>query len=89
MKELILMESRREMWRGHGRMSLKCVWLWGSGMRPLLCFVFPGLPSHPQHELAKRQCTGLPGMVSFYIKGALRHAETFLKSLKVSSTFIP
>ncbi|KAM7317759.1 hypothetical protein ACRRTK_022496 [Alexandromys fortis] len=45
--------------------------------------LYPGLPSHPQHELAKRQCTGCPGMVSFYIKGALRHAETFLKSLKL------
>ncbi|XP_041506290.1 cystathionine gamma-lyase [Microtus oregoni] len=45
--------------------------------------IYPGLPSHPQHELAKRQCTGCPGMVSFYIKGALRHSETFLKSLKL------
>lgn len=43
-----------------------------------------GLPSHPQHELAKRQCTGCPGMVTFYIKGALQHAETFLKNLKVN-----
>ncbi|KAF6344270.1 cystathionine gamma-lyase [Rhinolophus ferrumequinum] len=45
--------------------------------------VFPGLPSHPQHELAKRQCTGCPGMVTFYIKGTLQHAETFLKNLKL------
>nr|XP_012643412.1 cystathionine gamma-lyase [Microcebus murinus] len=45
--------------------------------------VYPGLPSHPQHELAKRQCTGCTGMVTFYIKGALQHAETFLKSLKL------
>lgn len=45
--------------------------------------IYPGLPSHPQHELAKRQCTGCPGMISFYIKGSLHHAETFLKSLKL------
>ncbi|XP_007946514.1 cystathionine gamma-lyase-like, partial [Orycteropus afer afer] len=45
--------------------------------------LYPGLPSHPQHELVKRQCTGCPGMVSFYIKGSLQHAETFLKSLKI------
>ncbi|XP_069336244.1 cystathionine gamma-lyase-like [Eulemur rufifrons] len=45
--------------------------------------IYPGLPSHPQHELAKRQCTGCPGMVTFYIKGTLQHAETFLKNLKV------
>uniref|UniRef100_A0A8C0ENW5 Cystathionine gamma-lyase n=1 Tax=Bubo bubo TaxID=30461 RepID=A0A8C0ENW5_BUBBB len=45
--------------------------------------IFPGLPSHPQHELVKRQCTGCPGMVTFYIKGSLEHAATFLKNLKV------
>lgn len=45
--------------------------------------VYPGLPSHPQHELAKRQCSGCPGMVSFYIKGALQHAKAFLKNLKL------
>ncbi|XP_063795167.1 cystathionine gamma-lyase [Pseudophryne corroboree] len=45
--------------------------------------IFPGLPSHPQYELTKRQCTGVPGMVTFYIKGGLEHATIFLKSLKV------
>ncbi|XP_038601870.1 cystathionine gamma-lyase [Tachyglossus aculeatus] len=47
--------------------------------------IFPGLPSHPQHELVKRQCTGCPGMITFYIKGNLQHAETFLKNLKLFS----
>ncbi|KAM4872351.1 cystathionine gamma-lyase [Thomomys bottae] len=45
--------------------------------------IYPGLPSHPQHELLKRQCTGCPGMVTFYIKGTLQHATTFFKNLKV------
>eukprot|EP00071_Canis_lupus_P042782 XP_022276339.1 cystathionine gamma-lyase isoform X2 [Canis lupus familiaris] len=45
--------------------------------------IYPGLPSHPQHELAKRQCTGCPGMITFYIKGTLVHAEAFLKHLKL------
>uniref|UniRef100_A0AAY4EV78 Cystathionine gamma-lyase n=1 Tax=Denticeps clupeoides TaxID=299321 RepID=A0AAY4EV78_9TELE len=45
--------------------------------------IFPGLPSHPQHELVKRQCTGCPGMISFYIKGKLEHATAFLKGLKL------
>lgn len=54
-------------------------------MKLLSCSVVAGLPSHPQHELAKRQCSGCPGMVSFYIKGALQHAKAFLKNLKVSS----
>ncbi|XP_054835154.1 cystathionine gamma-lyase-like [Eublepharis macularius] len=45
--------------------------------------LFPGLASHPQYELVKRQCTGCPGMISFYIKGKLEHATTFLKNLKL------
>lgn len=45
--------------------------------------LFPGLISHPQYELIKRQCTGCPGMISFYIKGNLEHATTFLKNLKL------
>ncbi|NXU50255.1 CGL lyase, partial [Turnix velox] len=45
--------------------------------------IFPGLPSHPQHELVKRQCTGCPGMVTFYIKGTLKNATAFLKNVKV------
>ena len=42
-----------------------------------------GLPSHPQHELAKKQCKGFSGMVSFVIKGDLESSKNFLKSLKV------
>ncbi|XP_055069416.1 cystathionine gamma-lyase isoform X2 [Misgurnus anguillicaudatus] len=45
--------------------------------------IFPGLPSHPQHELTKRQSTGCPGMITFYIKGKLEHASTFLSNLKL------
>uniref|UniRef100_A0A3Q3NBR7 Cystathionine gamma-lyase n=1 Tax=Mastacembelus armatus TaxID=205130 RepID=A0A3Q3NBR7_9TELE len=45
--------------------------------------IFPALPSHPQHEVMKRQCTGCSGMITFYIKGKLEHATTFLKSLKL------
>merc|ERR1739838_502519 len=42
----------------------------------------PGLPSHPQHELVKRQCYGHSGMMSFYLKGGLEESKTFLSSLK-------
>ncbi|KAG5850078.1 cystathionine gamma-lyase-like isoform X1 [Anguilla rostrata] len=45
--------------------------------------IFPGLPSHPQYELVKRQCTGCPGMITFYIKGKLENASTFLSNLKL------
>lgn len=43
----------------------------------------PGLPSHPQHELMKRQCRGYSGVFSLYIKGGLEEAKDFLKNLKV------
>ncbi|XP_042872658.1 cystathionine gamma-lyase-like isoform X2 [Penaeus japonicus] len=46
--------------------------------------IHPGLPSHPQHELAKRQCYGHSGMLSFYIKGNnLETSRKFFKQLKV------
>uniref|UniRef100_A0AAR2LZU3 Cystathionine gamma-lyase n=1 Tax=Pygocentrus nattereri TaxID=42514 RepID=A0AAR2LZU3_PYGNA len=45
--------------------------------------IFPGLPSHPQHELMKKQCTGCSGMITFFIKGKLEHATTFLSNLKL------
>nr|CAD7433071.1 unnamed protein product [Timema monikensis] len=43
----------------------------------------PGLPSHPQHELAKKQSYGHSGMLSFYIKGGLQESQMFFKALKV------
>lgn len=42
-----------------------------------------GLKSHPQHELAKRQTTGMSGMVSFHLRGGKPEARAFLKALKV------
>ena len=38
---------------------------------------YPGLASHPQHELAKRQMTGFGGMVSFTLKGPEQRAIDF------------
>ncbi|GCB69987.1 hypothetical protein scyTo_0001166 [Scyliorhinus torazame] len=45
--------------------------------------IFPGLPSHPQYDLMKQQCTGSSGMMAFLIKGGLENAKTFLKNLKL------
>ena len=39
--------------------------------------IYPGLTSHPQHALAKRQMDGFGGMVSIYIKGGLEAATRF------------
>ncbi|MCA9659753.1 MAG: PLP-dependent transferase, partial [Myxococcales bacterium] len=45
--------------------------------------IYPGLKSHPQHELADRQMSGFGGMISIYLKGDLAGATRFLKALKV------
>lgn len=50
---------------------------------------FTGLPSHPQHELAKKMFSndGFGSMVSFKIKGDLETAKKFLTNLKVYKFF--
>lgn len=45
--------------------------------------IYPGLKSHPQHELAKRQTSGSGGIISFEIKGSINDAKHFLESLKL------
>jgi cystathionine beta-lyase/cystathionine gamma-synthase len=43
---------------------------------------FPGLPSHPGHEIARRQMTGFGGMVSFELDGTPEEAASFVSSLR-------
>ncbi|XP_032778598.2 cystathionine gamma-lyase isoform X2 [Daphnia magna] len=43
----------------------------------------PGLSSHPQHELAKRQSYGHSGMITFFLKGGKPECRAFVKRLKV------
>lgn len=45
--------------------------------------LYPGLESHPQHSLAKKQMKGFSGMVSFELKGNFSAVTRFLSSLKV------
>ncbi|MEM0096075.1 MAG: aminotransferase class I/II-fold pyridoxal phosphate-dependent enzyme [Candidatus Bathyarchaeia archaeon] len=44
---------------------------------------YPGLPSHPQHELAKKQMRGYGGVVSFEIKGDFEKTVRFVENLKL------
>ncbi len=46
---------------------------------------YPGLQSHPQHALAKRQMTGFGGMVSFVLTGPPQRALDFAHRLKYFS----
>lgn len=44
---------------------------------------YPGLPSHPHHELATRQMTGFGGMLSFDVRGGRDKAERVLNRTKL------
>ena len=46
---------------------------------------YPGLPSHPQHGLAKRQMSGFSGMVSFTLKGGAEAAYAAVQKTEVFS----
>ena len=46
---------------------------------------YPGLASHPQHDLAKRQMSGFGGMVSFVLKGPQSRALDFAHRLRYFS----
>lgn len=40
---------------------------------------YPGLPSHPQHELARRQMNGYSGIIAVEIKGGLAGGKAFVE----------
>ncbi|WP_213975500.1 methionine gamma-lyase [Tepidanaerobacter acetatoxydans] len=44
---------------------------------------YPGLPSHPQYELAKKQMDGFGGMMSFELKGGLKAGKVLMNSVKM------
>ena len=47
--------------------------------------VYPGLKSHPQHELAKKQMKGFGGMITFFLKGGIDESRRFLENVKLFS----
>jgi cystathionine gamma-lyase len=46
---------------------------------------YPGLPSHPQHAVAKRQMRGFGGMVTAVLRGGLEEARKFLERVRLFS----
>lgn len=44
---------------------------------------YPGLPSHSQHELAKKQMSGFGGMVCFDLKGGVQAGARLMNSVKL------
>jgi cystathionine gamma-lyase len=59
---------------------------WLEARREVARVFYPGLRSHPQHALARRQMSGFGGMVTFALhedRGTLSRAREFLKSLRI------
>src|SRR5450631_4454103 len=44
---------------------------------------YPGLPNHPQHELAARQMSGFGGMIAVELAGDLNGSRRFLQALRI------
>lgn len=44
---------------------------------------YPGLPSHPQHAIAKREMSGYSGMLSFELKGGITAGRKLMNALKL------
>jgi cystathionine gamma-synthase len=68
----------------HGRNALQIAQLL-DGHSAVAKVCYPGLPKHPQHELAKQQQSGFGAMVSFELKGGIPQVRAFLKGLRCFS----
>jgi cystathionine gamma-lyase len=45
--------------------------------------VYPGLPSHPQHDIAKAQMDGFSGMISFELAGGIPAGQAVMNNVKL------
>jgi cystathionine gamma-lyase len=45
--------------------------------------IYPGLSSHPQHQIAKEQMLGMGGMISFVVKGGLEKSRKVVEGTKI------
>ncbi len=55
-----------------------------NGHRKVEKVFYPGLPEHPQHELAKKQMSGFGALITFE-SGSLKHAKRLLSKVRVCS----
>jgi cystathionine gamma-lyase len=45
--------------------------------------VYPGLKSHPQYKIAKKQMSGSGGMITFFLKGDIKKSKKFLSTVEI------
>ncbi len=56
---------------------------WLAGHPQVAKVIYPGLESHPQHALARKQQRGFGGMISFVLRGGLAEAGRFLSTCRI------
>jgi len=56
---------------------------WLEGHAQVEKVYYPGLESHPQHALARKQQRGFGGMISFVLRGGLDEARRFLSACRI------
>jgi cystathionine gamma-synthase len=54
-----------------------------AGHPRVLRVYYPGLPTHPHHQLARTQQSGFGGMVSFELRGTLEDVHRVLRTVKI------
>jgi cystathionine beta-lyase/cystathionine gamma-synthase len=58
---------------------------WCAGQAGFTAVHYPGLPTHPDHEIAQRVLDGRGGMMGLELKGGARAAERFLRALRLAA----
>jgi cystathionine gamma-lyase len=56
---------------------------WLAGHPQVEKVIYPGLESHPQHALARKQQRGFGGMISFVLRGGLAESRRFLSACQL------
>lgn len=58
---------------------------WLSDNEAVTWVSYPGLPSHPQHDLARRQMLGFGGMVCFELAGGVEAGRRLMNAVRLCS----
>ena len=58
---------------------------WLEGQPQVEWVRYVGLPSHPQHDLAKRQMSGFGAMIAFDLKGGLEAGRTVMDNVRLAT----
>ena len=56
---------------------------WLETKKEVVKVIYPGLETHPQNEVARKQMYGFGGMITFFLAGGLAESKRFLSGLKI------